>query len=71
MIIVVQGNPQTGQVQMSMEGCDGPTARNVLAQLVKMIDEQIAKQGNGQRPSGLIVPPTVIPRNIKGEVKDE
>jgi hypothetical protein len=70
MISVVQGNPQTGQVQMSMEGCDAPTARSVLAQLVAMIDEQIAKQNNGQRPSGLIIPPTVVPRNIKGDVDE-
>jgi hypothetical protein len=71
VIIVILGNTETNQLQMTYEGAEPAMVLNAMRSTVQMLEQQQAQQGNGQRPSGLIVPPTVVPRNIKGDMKDE
>jgi hypothetical protein len=72
MIIVILGQPQPDNptqmaLAMQMEGIDNANAKLVLANMIAMIEQQEAAQNNGNvaRPSGLIIPPTVVPRNPK------
>jgi hypothetical protein len=72
MIIVILHNQQTNQVNLTYEGIERAAVKQVFAQLIAFIEQQEAMeaaQGNGQpsprRPSGLIVPPPQIPRNLR------
>jgi hypothetical protein len=59
MMIVIVANNQTGQVHTDMEGiADIQQARKLLMALVDQIDEQ------AKPASRLIVPPTVVPRDV-------
>jgi hypothetical protein len=62
MIIVLIVNPNAPG-QLTFEGCDLPTARNVMASMVAQIDAEAAKPK-------LIVPNTVIPLPIKESRRD-
>lgn len=58
MIIVVQGNSQTGAVTLAHEGIDLAGCKQVLEGMVKAIEAQMQPQ------SRLIVPPPSVPPDL-------
>jgi hypothetical protein len=61
MIIAIVGDPQTGRINMHMEGITAQMTREVLVKMIEQIDQQL---GNGQppaRPSGLVIPNMIPP----------
>lgn len=76
MIICIHHNPQNNAVSLMFEGGPPEAVEQLMMQLAEKIRNDIAaqqqqQQSNGQpRPSGIILPPTFIPKDMKGGVND-
>lgn len=68
MIIAIVVNEQTKQASFSFEPNNPVVARNIMADIVAAIDQQIG--ANGQPKSRLIIPPTVVPGDITKRTDD-
>ncbi len=64
MIIAVIINEQTGQAQFSIEPPNLPVARQVLGNVCNDLDKIIPPEQQPRPKSGLIIPPTAIPRDV-------
>jgi hypothetical protein len=65
MIIVIHHNPQNNAVSLMFEGGPEEAVYQIMSHLVGEMEKKRQAQGNGRRPSGLIIPPTVVPKDIK------
>lgn len=70
MMIVIVHNNETGQAQMLGENIPAPElAIQLLRHFADDIEQKAAQQqaaqnnGHQRRPSGLIIPPTIVPRD--------
>jgi hypothetical protein len=71
MMMCIVHNAETDQAQIMVENMTDPnTAVKLLRGFADGIEQQIAQaqaaQNNGhqRRPSGLIIPPTIVPRDV-------
>jgi hypothetical protein len=70
MMIVIVHNAETQQAQMVSENLADPElAVKLLRGFADGIEQQATQQaaqnnGHQRRPSGLIIPPTIVPRDV-------
>lgn len=58
MIIVILHDAQSGQANLSFEGGDTQVVHDLLKQMTELMAQQLPKKSN------LIIPPTVVPKDI-------
>jgi hypothetical protein len=71
MMIVIVHNAETDQAQIMVENMTDPNiAVKLLRGFADGIEQQLAQaqaqasNGHQRRPSGLIIPPTIVPRDV-------